>query len=277
MGSVLRFFLNPRLYISLMVLLLLGVIGLVTMDRVIMPLYTGQGQGITVPDVSRMPLHVATEKLELYGLRHELASKRSNEAFPAEYVIDQTPAAGVIVKPNRKVYITVNTTSTPTVSVPDITGLSLRNATIQLQNSGLITGNITYESSRFRNSILRQSVPAGRRVDHNTRVDLVVGDGLGSAMVAIPNLNQLHFTRAQNEINEAGLRVGSIRFEPTSQVPPNTVLRYSPSGPERVYEGTSVDLVVSVSPDQDEQTETGPIIIDETSNNNPEDEPAINE
>ncbi|MDG5767343.1 PASTA domain-containing protein [Balneolales bacterium ANBcel1] len=264
LSFIFHFFTDRKLYYLLGGLILFGGISLIAMDRYIMPAYTNYQDGITVPDVSRMPLEQAALMLEERGLRHELAAKRSNEAFPPDFVIDQTPAAGMIVKPNRKVYITVNATSTPTVVVPEVENLSLRNATIQLENSGLQVGNITYESSRFRNSVLRQSIPSGRRVDQNTTVDIVVGDGLGTAMVSIPDISNMHLTEAQNVLREAGLRVGSIHFEPTAAVQPNTVLRYDPDDQPAVYEGTAIDLVVSVSPGEEEEEETGPIIIEDS-------------
>ncbi len=258
------FFTDRKLYYLIAGLILFGAVALVAMDRYIMPAYTKHGHGITVPDITRMPLDEAAAILESRGLRHELAAKRSNEAFPPDFVIDQTPNAGMIVKPNRKIYITINTTSTPTVVVPEVQNLSLRNATIQLQNSGLQVGNVTYESSRFRNSVLRQSIPSGRRVDQNTTIDLIVGDGLGSVMVRLPDVTNMHLTDAQNTLREAGLRVGSIQFQPTDRVAPNTVLRYTPDDQPNVYEGTAIDLVVSVTRSEDEEEETGPLIIGET-------------
>lgn len=272
------FFTDRKLYYLLAGLILFGGIALIAMDRVIMPAYTKYGHGITVPDITRMPLDEAAAILESRGLRHELAAKRSNEAFPPDFVVDQTPNAGMIVKPNRKIYITINTTTTPTVVVPEVQDLSLRNATIQLQNSGLQLGNVTYESSRFRNSVLRQSIPSGRRVDQHTTIDLIVGDGLGNVMVRVPDVSNMHLTKAQNALLEAGLNVGTIQFQPTDRVAPNTVLRYTPDDQPNVYEGTPIDLIVSVSRSEDEEEETGPLIIDESdrdNDNQPESDPEI--
>lgn len=258
------FFTDRKLYYLIAGLILFGAIALIAMDRVVMPAYTKHGHGITVPDITRMTLDEATATLVSRGLRYELAARRSNEAFPADFVIDQTPDAGMIVKPDRKVYITINTATTPTVVVPEVQNLSLRNATIQLQNSGLHIGNVTYESSRFRNSVLQQSVPPGRRVDQNTTVDLIVGDGLGNVMVRLPDVTHMHLAEAQNTLREAGLRVGTIRFTSTDRVAPNTVLGFAPDDEPRVFEGTAIDLVISVSRSEDEEEETGPLIIGES-------------
>lgn len=259
-----RFFTDHKFIYILAAFIFIGGISLIILDRYVMPAYTLHGQGITVPEVSRMPLEEAIETLQSRGLRHEMAIKRSNIAYPPDYVIDQNPMAGMIVKPGRKVYLTINTTTVPTVLVPELEHLSLRNATIQIQNSGLQVGNITYRSSRFRNSVLRQSIPAGRKVDQNTAIDLVVGDGLGSDRVNIPSIKGLHLTEAQNKLRQAGLRIGSIRFEPSQEVVPNTVLNHDPDHQRPVFEGTAINLVVSVSPAEEEEEEAAPVIIEES-------------
>jgi len=174
---------NKKFYFSISSLIIAGALLLFLIDWFIMPGYTNYNEGVTVPDVTRISLTEAREKLTGYGLRFEIADRRSHSAFPADYVIDQTPAPSQIVKPNRKIYLTVNTATKPQVVVPNVVNLSLRNAQIQLQNYGLEVGTISYESSRFKNSVLRQSVPADTKVEKGTIIDLAVSDGLGNKMV----------------------------------------------------------------------------------------------
>jgi beta-lactam-binding protein with PASTA domain len=176
-------------------------------------------------------------------------------------VIDQSPTAKQLVKPNRKVYLTVNTESTPKVVVPNVVNLSYRNARLQLENHGLTVGSTSYESDRFRNTILRQSIAAEDTVARGTAVNLVVSDGLGTRMVQVPDVEGLRLSEAQQQIMRAGLRVGEIRFEPARDVTPNTVLSYSPQGPE-LTEGESIQLVVSERFDAREESETGAVIDD---------------
>lgn len=239
-------------------------------DLLIMPYYTNYNQGITVPDVTKISLEEAEEKLVNAGLRFEILDRRANSAYPANYIIDQAPTARQIVKPNRKIYLTVNTAVTPQTVVPEVVNLSLRNAEIQLENHGLTVGTRSYESSRFRNTILRQSVAAGDTVARGTVVNLVVSDGLGSRLVDVPDVKGLRLTEAQQEIIRAGLRVGEIRFEPSMTVSPNTVISFTPSEPQ-LTEGEALLLIVAERFDAREEIESGAIIDDTTavnSNNN---------
>jgi len=230
----------------------------------IMPAYTQYYEGLTVPDVTKKPLEKAQEILTVYGLRYEIADRRANNAYPGDYIIDQTPNGGKLVKPNRKVYLTVNTASRPTVIVPDVTNLSLRNAKIQLQNYGLSVGTISYASSRFRNSVMNQSIQPGKTVDKGTSVNLTVSDGLGVEMVAIPEIVGLRLPNAQGRLDQAGLRIDEIRFKPSKEYVPNTVLDYSPSDTDSLVIGSSLNLVVSERFNVKEESESGAVDIDTT-------------
>lgn len=252
-------FTNKKLYISLGSLIALGAVLLVLLDFVIMPAYTNYDEGVTVPDISQVSLEEAQQRLTSYGLRYEVADRRSNSAYPADYVIDQTPAAAKLVKPGRKIYLTVNTESNPTVQVPDVVDLSLRNAKIQLQNYGLEIGTISYESSRFKNTVLRQSVDAEQVVPQGTVVDLAVSDGLGEKMVEVPNIKGLRLSEAQQKLQEAGIRIGDFRFQPSKDVKPNVIISYEPNK-EKVQEGETLNLIVSERFDVREESESGAVI-----------------
>ena len=260
---------SKTFYITLFSFMIVGAGLLYAFDKFIMPVYTNYNEGVTVPDVTRISLEEAEQLLGSIGLRHEVADRRANSAFPANYVVDQQPAPTMIVKPNRKVYLTVNTEVKPTALVPNVTNLSLRNAQIQLQNYGLEVGTITYESSRFKNAVLRQSIPTGTTVEKGMTIDLVVSDGLGDKVVQIPEIIGLRLPQAQLKLREAGLRIGEIIFQPSKDVAPNTVLDFTPKVQE-ILEGQSLNLVISERFEAIEQIEGG-VIIDTTGigNNTP--------
>ncbi len=257
---------SKKFYLTVVGVIVGGALTLLAFDKVIMPIYTNYNEGVTVPDVTRLSLQEAETLLSSIGLRHEVSDRRANTAFPANYVIDQQPAPTMIVKPNRKVYLTVNTEVKPTVEVPNVTNLSLRNAQIQLQNYGLEVGTISYESSRFKNAVLRQSIPEGTVVDKGMTVDLVVSDGLGDKVVQIPEIIGLRLPQAQLKLREAGLRIGEIIFQPTKDVIPNTVLDYSPKVTE-ILEGQTLNLVISERFEVQEEVEGG-VVIDTTGSGN---------
>lgn len=260
-----RILTSKKFYISILSVITLGAGFLFLMDKVIMPNYTNYYEGLTVPDLTRSTLAEAENELTKIGLRFEIADRRANSAFPANYIIDQQPAANSIVKPNRKIYLTVNTEVKPVVEVPNVISLSLRNAQIQLQNYGLEVGSTSYESSRFKNVVLRQSIAQGDTVAKGTTIDLVISDGLGDKIVTIPEIIGLRLPQAQLKLREAGLRIGQIRFRPSKDVIANTVLDFSPKVTE-IIEGETLDLIISERFEALEPEEGGVINIDSTGN-----------
>lgn len=253
------------LYIALGSLISAGILIALILDFLIMPYYTNYNEGLTIPDVTKLSLEEAETLLEEYGLRYEVLDRRAHSAYPANYIIDQAPPAKQIVKPNRKIYLTVNTAETPQTVVPNVVNMSLRNAEIQLENRGLEVGTISYESSRFRNTILRQSVAPEDTVDRGTVVNLAVSDGLGSRTVEVPDVVGMSLIEAQQEIRRAGLRVGEIRFQPSQEYSPNTIISFTPDEDE-LTEGETLQLIVSERFDAREESESG-AVIDTTENN----------
>lgn len=269
-----RIFTSKKFYLSSAGVIVLGIATLLLFDNLIMPGYTNYYEGLTVPDLTRVTLDEAEEQLTSIGLRYEVADRRANSAFPANYVIDQQPAANTIVKPNRKIYLTVNTEVKPVVVVPNVVSLSLRNAQIQLQNYGLEVGSISYESGRFK-SVLRQSISEGDTVAKGTTIDLAVSDGLGSKIVTIPEIIGLRLPQAQLKLREAGLRLGEIRFRPIKDVVPNTVLDFTPKV-QQIIEGETLDLIISERFEAIEPEEGGVVNIDSTGTPTPQQPPKPN-
>ena len=264
-----RILTSRTLYLSVGGLIVAGTLLLVLIDKVIMPAYTNYDEGITVPNVTRLSLTEAEEKLTSYGLRVEVADRRSNSSFPADYVIDQSPLPSKIVKPDRKVYLTVNSLSTPKVEVPDVVNLSYRNAEIQLQNYGLRVDYVRYESSRFKNSVLSQSVPDGEIVEEGTAIDLTVSDGLGEKMVQVPDIVGLRLSEAQQELRKAGFKVERIRYRPVKDVSPNIVISYTPNK-DQIIEGEPIVLIVSERYEVREESESGAVQADTSYIENPD-------
>lgn len=229
---------------------------------IIMPEYTNYNEGVTVPDVTKISLNEAETLLTDYGLRYEVLDRRANAAYPANYIIDQSPQPLQLVKPNRKVYLTVNTEVRPKAVVPNVVDLSFRNARIQLENYGFTLGTTSYESSRFRNTVLRQSLAPGDTVDRGAAVNLVLSDGLGDRIVEVPDINGLRLSQAQQQLRQTGLRVGEIRYQP-SREEPNTVLSFSPNA-ETLTEGTELTLLVAERFDAREESESGAVGADTT-------------
>ena len=74
---------NKYVYLLSLGVILVGALGLLVFDKVLMPRYTQYNQGVTVPDLTRVSLEESVATISSLGLRYEISDRRSNAAFPA--------------------------------------------------------------------------------------------------------------------------------------------------------------------------------------------------
>lgn len=82
--------------------------------------YTHHGESIAVPDLKELSYAKAKIATTEFGLSIAIADSGYNKTLPAGCILAQTPAAGQGVKAGHTIYITINTSRTPTLPIPDI-------------------------------------------------------------------------------------------------------------------------------------------------------------
>jgi len=197
-------------------LLLLGGVAYVLIDAVIMPSYTRHGVSVEVPDVESQPFQEAKERVERRDLRVKREVGRYNPNVPRETVVDQNPLPNSAVKPGRRVYLTVNAGEAPVVDIPDLNGISIREAKNRISSLGLKTGTIEPDSlpSPYPNTITRQRPEPGDSLKTGGVVDLWYSTGLGSDSVRVPNIEGRTVEQARTRLLEQRLR--AIVVDPRS-------------------------------------------------------------
>jgi serine/threonine-protein kinase len=131
------------------------------------------------------------------------------------------------------------------VAVPDLSGLTIAEATTALQQEGLLLGTQTPQASedRPKDTIISQNPVKGGQVDKGTAVDVVVSTGKDTAVV--PTLTGLtSVDQARAALVDAGLTLGKVD-EKSSDKPQGVVISQNPASQETVDAGTPVDIVVS--------------------------------
>ncbi|HVA09364.1 MAG TPA: Stk1 family PASTA domain-containing Ser/Thr kinase [Acidimicrobiales bacterium] len=131
------------------------------------------------------------------------------------------------------------------VSVPNVVGSNVSNATALLQANNLSVGRTTTHTSstQTQGDVISSSPPAGTKVDKNSKVALVVSAGPVVTMVTVPPVKGLQFTQAVQALTSVGLA-----YKPSyisSPQPVGTVLSQDPAGNTRTKSTTVVKLVVS--------------------------------
>jgi serine/threonine-protein kinase len=98
--------------------------------------------------------------------------------------------------------------------VPDLTGMTVDQATATLQPLGLVLAQLEPEFSNSvpSGSIVRQDLPKGSSVDRGAVVSVVTSKG--QDLVSVPPLGGLTLQQATDTLTGAGLAVGNVAGNP---------------------------------------------------------------
>ena len=185
-----RLFRNLYFWGGLGGLLLVGVGAYLLLDAFVMPSYTRHGVSVRVPDVERTSYARAERTVAERGLQVLREIGQYNPNVKRGTVVDQNPPPQTGVKPGRRVYLTVNAGTAPVVSVPDLNGISIREAKIRARALGLAVGAVRPDSipARYPNTITRQAPSPGDSLKQGGTVRLWYSTGLGTDSVRVPNV-----------------------------------------------------------------------------------------
>ncbi|MER6303461.1 Stk1 family PASTA domain-containing Ser/Thr kinase [Kitasatospora sp. NPDC001539] len=138
-------------------------------------------------------------------LDHEGMHGRFVEAFsesvPAGLVISTDPEVGARTRKSDAVTVTVSK-GPKRIAVPDVTGKSADDAAAALATAGLTRGTVTetYDDGVPAGSVVSSSPAAGRLLQENAAVSLVVSKG----MVPVPDVTGMSREDAQKALQAAG-------------------------------------------------------------------------
>jgi serine/threonine-protein kinase len=132
--------------------------------------------------------------------------------------------------------------------MPNIKGMTTREARLNLMRLGLALGDIAKErnDSIAEDRVIAQSVQAGKTVKTGTAISVLISEGPES--VKLPDLFGVSLEAARSLLNDYGLTVGAITPIPTGAFEPNTVIGSVPPADSMVALGDPVSLQVSTNP-----------------------------
>jgi beta-lactam-binding protein with PASTA domain len=144
--------------------------------------YTHHGESIKVPNLEGVRITKAREMIEEAGLVIVVTDSGYNKRLPADCVLTQSPDAGLTVKAGHVIYVTVNSSSSPSVAIPDVVdNCSYREAEAKLVSLGFkvlppqyVTGEKDWV---YGVSVNGRKVSSGERVSIEQPLTLLVGSG----------------------------------------------------------------------------------------------------
>lgn len=145
-------------------------------------LWTEHGKYEVVPNVKGLSYARASEILRNGNLVAELSDSIYDDSVAPGTVVEQTPRMNDKVKPRRTIYLTINAFSPKSVTLPDLSGLSLRQAQSALESYGFKNIRISHIPSEYKDLVLGANfngapLHGGARVPVSATITLEVGAG----------------------------------------------------------------------------------------------------
>lgn len=214
------FFKHLVLAIAVATILILGTL-------IILNLYTRHGQALPVPDFRGLKIENAKELVKENKLRYEIIDSVYLVNKDPGTIIDQNPSPGFKVKKNRRILFTINAEQPKIIKMPNVKGVSFRQAKAILEMNGLKVGTLEYVKDIALNNVLKQKhqgdpIIEGSPVYKYSTIDLVLGSGVNKNYTYVPDLTGNKYENAREMIHEAYCNLGDVHFD-------NTVKNYADS------------------------------------------------
>ena len=215
--------------------------------------YTHHGEGMPVPKLKGLSMEKAVELLEAQGLRYQINDSVYLIDKEPGIVVEQDPDPNTNVKANRTIYLII-TRSAPNIKFPDIAGKTFLEVRSILNNYQLIVGDTSYISDVARDVIISSTfggntISRGQQVPKGSRINLVLGDGLGASEVDIPNLLGLNLNEARLSLLGSSLTLGLVSYEGiVNDTVGAKIIKQFPAISDtlnKVSIGTQIDIILS--------------------------------
>ncbi|MBT2387670.1 Stk1 family PASTA domain-containing Ser/Thr kinase, partial [Streptomyces sp. ISL-11] len=158
-----------------------------------------------VPNVVGMPLDKAKEKIKGAGLAVGETGQQFSDETPQGSVLATDPAPGAQRRPDSPVALTVS--KGRALDVPDVTGLSVADATAALRDKGLnveVAGTEVF-SDKPKGAVAGHSPAKGEQLAKGDTVTLTVSKG--QEMVGVPDVTGKSEAEARRTLTAAGFKV----------------------------------------------------------------------
>ncbi len=219
------------------------VVVLIVGSMIFLNVVTQHNKELVVPDFSNMSVAEAEAAAAQVGMRVEVTDSVFAKRMSKGAVRDQNPAPGSKVKEGRRISLTINAVNAKKVGMPNLVGLSMRQALAELQSRGLVLGKLIYVEDMATNNVLRQlrgnrEIAPGTDVETDTVIDLMVGLNPDTeATTYVPSVVGKRYLTAVDAVHKQSLNIKELKFD-------NTVKTYDDSLNAVVYKQTPEPLAL---------------------------------
>lgn len=199
---------------------------------------------VVVPNVVGRSIDTARNILTEKNLRVSV-SETFHDKTPAGQVISQNPEAGSTVKEQRTITLVVSRGGEVTV-VPDLRGLSRRDAELQIKNAGLLLGRVDeqYTTGVPADSVISQNPRPPAQITKGTPIDIAISKGPEPKKLALPDFRGTPIATVASQLESLKLKQGKITESASDKYPAGVISDQNPLPATEVTEGSVIDFTV---------------------------------
>ena len=242
----LHFLKEKKFYLNLLIIVLLSIV-LLWLTFKLLNSYTRHDKVYTMPDFVGQ---------DFKQVKHEHSRDFNFILIDSVYpkgqqpgsIYQQDPLPGSKIKKGRNVYAIIVAMTPEKTTMPNVKGISLREAIGRLESSGLDVDHLEYVTYDYKNNIIEQyyqgaPIAKGTELVKGSKIMLRVGIGNDKSNVKVPNLIGKTAYETKKLLNLAGLNIGVETREDNDSLQYMCVRKMSP-GPSSgaVKPGTYVDV-----------------------------------
>jgi len=207
-----KFFLHVAIASCVLILILI-------MSFYSINLYTHHGEAVSVPDLTGIQFEQAKNIANGKDFSLEISDSVHFQDKEKGTIVSQEPIANSKVKAGRTIYVVINGFDAEKVPMPDLTGISIRQATSDAELFGLKIGKLSYVPD-ISTTVLKQKlngkiIEPNKMVTKGSVIDLIVGKGESNEKTVVPSVISLSINEAEQKLSSMSLNLGVAVFDNT--------------------------------------------------------------
>ena len=233
------------------------VIAILLITIISLKIITRHNIELEVPDFSGMTVVEASRLAQERELRLEVTDSVFLPRIGRGEIFRQNPAAGSRVKKNRRVLLTINSIEPKRVSMPSVTGFSLRQAKAELATRQLNLKRLIYVEDMATNNVLGQlyrgrEIEPGTLIESESEIDLKLGISPDNSMTSIPTVIGYSLLTAKDILTDNSLNIGRLSYDNSVESYSDSLTSFviqqsiNPTDSLQYILGTTIDLTLSI-------------------------------
>lgn len=210
--------LTDNIYIKNILGIFIALLALIISSSIFLKVITHHGNKIEVPDFTNMTMSEAKYNAGINNIRVLVIDSVYVRRMKKGAVYSQTPKPGSTVKKGRLIRLTINSITPKKIIMPNLVGVSMRQAHAELLSRGLNLGQLIYVNDIATNNVIRQlynkkEIKPGMYINSGSNIDLVVGLNNFDNTTNVPDVIGMKYMRAVSAVHDYSLNVSRLVFD----------------------------------------------------------------